>query len=249
MKELRFSIITVCYNSEATIERTIKSVINQDYPNIEYIIIDGASSDHTVPIIEKYALKIAYWKSEPDSGIYDAMNKGVAIATGDVIGILNSDDCYASNETITEISKVYLNNDIILPVVYGNIRYHHLSGLTEVFKPDLQKEKMLKGPAIFQPAMFVSRKVFSEYGLFSLSYRISSDYDYMFRLFLEGIRFYYIDNIITDMYAGGQSDQHTLKGFWECYLITLKHHIGFFRSSYYFIRHIVLFYTLSVLKR
>src|ERR1700692_3089264 len=116
------TIITVCYFSEATIENTIKSVLQQDYPLIEYVVVDGNSKDNTLEILAKYRGSISKQISEPDKGIYDAMTKGVAMASGDIIGILNSDDTFASNTILSDVVNVFLNNPEI-DTVYGNITY------------------------------------------------------------------------------------------------------------------------------
>ena len=133
----KVSIITVCYNSEKTIEETIQSVIAQDYSNIEYIIIDGCSSDNTMQIAEKYSGSISKKFSEPDKGLYDAMNKGINAATGDIIGILNSDDIFYTNSIISDIVNLF-DRDVTIDAVYGNISYFAEGNTQKSAKMDYQ---------------------------------------------------------------------------------------------------------------
>ena len=116
---MKISVVTVCYNSVNTIEETMLSVLNQTYPDIEYIIIDGGSTDGTVDIIRKYAARLGYWISEPDKGIYDAMNKGIAAATGDYINFMNSGDMFASNDVLSSF-KNFVSDDP--EIVYGDVK-------------------------------------------------------------------------------------------------------------------------------
>ncbi len=121
MHDLKISVITVSFNAQSTIERSIQSVISQNYDNVEYIIIDGRSSDSTVSIAEKYRDHIKVLVSEPDKGIYDAMNKGIALATGDVVGILNADDFFTNEYVLTVVADAFKNNNTA--VVYGDLNY------------------------------------------------------------------------------------------------------------------------------
>ena len=119
---MKVSIITVCFNSEKTLEETIQSVLIQDYPEVEHIIIDGGSTDGTLAIIRKYAAQITQWISEKDHGMYDAMNKGIALATGDVIGILNSDDVYLNSHAISDLMAAMQTQGV--DAVYADLRRH-----------------------------------------------------------------------------------------------------------------------------
>ncbi len=116
---MKISIITVCFNSSKTIEKTFQSILNQTYTNIEHIVIDGGSSDSTVDIIKKYKKSIARFVSEPDKGLYDAMNKGIKLASGDIVGILNSDDIYTDKKVLENVARFHENNNI--EVSFGNI--------------------------------------------------------------------------------------------------------------------------------
>ncbi len=221
MKNLKFSIITVSYNSAKTIERTIQSVIYQTYNGIEYIIIDGNSSDGTQDIIQRYQNHISYWISEPDNGIYDAMNKGINHATGDIIGILNSDDKYHSNQVIEIIAKKINKSDYPC-IIHGNICYFQSDISSFILKPIIKLEQIRKEPTYLHPTMFVPKSFYSKYGLYNIKYKIAADYDMMLRLHLCGCIYVYIDSIIVDMYAGGESDKKRALGFIESYKIARK---------------------------
>jgi glycosyltransferase involved in cell wall biosynthesis len=204
---MRVSIITVCYNSAATIKKTIESVLNQTYNDIEYIIIDGASSDGTLEIIEAYRdsfqgrLKVV---SEPDSGIYDAMNKGIGMATGELIGILNSDDYYEPK------AVEYIVND------KRNDKYQILYGFMrsikdgEEVKIDRCSHKFLRNEMIAHPTCFVSKKVYEDFGCYDLQYVSVADYDFMLRMSEnEEVKFYPVDHVITNFTMGGMSASDT----------------------------------------
>ncbi len=238
MESVKVSIITVSYNAVDTIERTILSVINQTYSNIEYIIIDGNSTDGTVNIIKKYDGQIAKWLSEPDNGLYDAMNKGIQMATGDVIGIINSDDCYHDIETIANIVDIYKKKKEWF-VLHGKIRYFHEDGTITVDVPKQNPEYIKRGPFIFHPTMFVPKKFYDRVGCFNVKYSIAADYDLMLRLYLGGCPFIYMDKIVTDMYAGGASDKKMLRGFTECYKIMLRNKINPLFATYFYLKRVI----------
>ncbi|WP_196602696.1 glycosyltransferase family 2 protein [Pectinatus frisingensis] len=215
MKKLKISIITVCYNSEKTIEKTIKSVINQEYDNIEYIIIDGGSIDGTLDIIKKYSDKIAYWISEADNGIYDAMNKGIRIATGDVIGIINSDDWYIDN-VISLITSAFHNG---ADAVYGDLLLVDQSGQSIGIQHIKEQEKDLIGKVYPHPTIFLRRNIYIKYGFFDTSYDIAADYKLTSLLEMHGVKFVYIPQIIAAFRSGGISN-NTRK--WRCLIETKR---------------------------
>ncbi len=206
---MKISIITVCYNSEKTIERTIKSVLAQKDVDLEYIIKDGGSKDKTVDIIKQYAespasrIQIKY-VSSPDKGIYDAMNTGIQMASGDAIGILNSDDYYASFDVLSDVVSAFERSDV--DSVYGNLLY-------------VKKQKPYRywksgNPRSFKfgwmpphPAFFVRKSVYEKYGLFRLDCGINADYELLLR-FLEvnKISSVWINKILTYMETGGTSN-------------------------------------------
>jgi len=206
---MKISLITICYNSVATIEDTIKSVINQNYNDLEYIIVDGGSKDGTLDIVNKYKDKISKIISEPDKGIYDAMNKGIKMATGEIVGILNSDDFYKNNSVIKNIISEFEKNNI--EACYGDIEYIDRGNIDKVVRiwkaGEYKKEKLNSGWIMPHPAFFVKKEIYDKYGLFNLDFRIAADYELMLRFLLKGIRVKYINNILVSMREGGFSGQ------------------------------------------
>lgn len=203
---MKISIITVCYNSAATLERTILSVAGQTYKNIEYIIIDGLSKDETVSIIQKQQDKISNWISEPDKGLYDAMNKGIAMASGDIIGILNSDDTFYSNAVIEEIVAFHTKNSIDASV--GNIIQHKEGGkIVRVYSAKYWTPEKLKiGFMPPHPSIFFKRELFSRFGFYQLGYTIGADYELITRFFIKNkISWEYSGITTTSMLVGGLS--------------------------------------------
>jgi glycosyltransferase involved in cell wall biosynthesis len=204
---MKISIITVCYNSEQYIKSAIESVINQDYKDIEYILIDGVSRDNTLEIIKEYADKIPAlikWKSEPDNGIYDAMNKGIQMATGDIIGILNSDDCYMSNDVLSIVVKAITDKDSC----YGNIIYIKNDKPYRYWKSGKYKS-FKQGWMPPHPAFFVKKEIYEKYGKFRLDCGSAADYELMLRfLEKEKISTIWIDKIFTVMRVGGASNKN-----------------------------------------
>lgn len=211
------SIITVSYNAAKTIEQTILSVIHQTYNNIEYIIIDGGSQDGTLKIIEKYQDKISFWISEPDKGIYDAMNKGVFYAKGDYIGIINSDDWYELDAVEKIVSKI--KEDYI--VIYGNMMYEKTK--PELVKPSGDLSLLKKQMIICHPSTFVKSEAYKKYGAFDITYKISADWDMMLRLYEKGCLFYYCDDLISHFRANGMSSNFNKKQIKERTKIRKSH--------------------------
>ncbi len=210
---MEVSIITVSFNSAKTIEETIKSVLKQDYQKIEYIIVDGGSTDGTLDIIKKYKDGISKFISEPDNGIYNAMNKGIRLATGDVIAILNSDDIYADNTIISQMIEFIKNND--LDGAYGDLVYidsaneNHTS---RYWKAGLyQKGAFRYGWVIPHPTFFCRKSIFDKYGYFNEGFRIAADFDLMLRFIeVNRIKIGYLPKIIVKMRTGGKAN--VLKG-------------------------------------
>ena len=204
---MRISIITICYNSADTIEDTIKSVIAQNYSDLEYIIIDGGSEDGTLDIVEKYKDKIAKVVSEPDKGIYDAMNKGIGVASGEVVGILNSDDFYHHDTVLLEVAKLFESSKA--GAVYGNISYVDRDDKDKEVRfwraGEYKKFKLNSGWIMPHPAFFVRKSLYQNYGKFNLDFRIAADYELMLRFLLKGINMVYIDKSLVCMREGGFS--------------------------------------------
>ena len=174
----KISIITVCFNSADTIEHTIISVINQSYKNIEYIIIDGGSTDGTLEIIRKYEEYISYWVSEPDKGIYDAMNKGIKAATGEIIAFINSDDWYADGAVKTVVEKFRETNADAVHAIVKLVKNGNIVG---EFGRNPKLEDFFCKMVIPHPATFVRASVVKE-ELFDTSYKIAADYDLLLKL-------------------------------------------------------------------
>lgn len=199
-----FSIITVCFNSEKTIERTIKSVLEQSCQDYEYILVDGASTDHTLDIIHRYE-PFFYGKmkviSELDKGIYDAMNKGIRAASGELIGIVNSDDYY-EKDALEKIAQAYQGYNYT--IVYGLVRSVTDGKEVMVF---LKNHEFLEKDMITHPSCFITKKLYERFGMYSLKYPYSADYEFMLRVKKESeVRFIKIYEIITNFSTGGVSD-------------------------------------------
>ena len=194
MIQPKISVVTVCYNAAETIEQTMQSVINQTYENIEYIIIDGGSTDGTVEIIKKYADKIAYWVSEPDKGIYDAMNKGIKVATGEWIGFLNSGDFYLDSNVLSSLiykSLSYKHPDVIYGYTVYSFKYGKFVGRK------LPLSKFRKTMPFGHPSTFVRTELMKE-SLFDCSYKIAADYNFLYNLYTSNKQFCFVDVIVTD---------------------------------------------------
>ena len=206
---MKVSIITVSYNSASTIKDTIESVASQTYDNIEYIVVDGNSKDKTVDIVTSYSKVIDKVVSEPDKGIYDAMNKGVQLATGDIVGILNSDDFYETTTVIEDIVKHFKNNKSS-DIVFGDVVFVEPNNLKKVVRyyssEKFKSSKLRFGWMPPHPATFIRKSVYDKYGLYKLGYKISADYEMFVRLLMVAkLSFSRIDKIIVRMRSGGAS--------------------------------------------
>lgn len=210
---MKISIITVCFNSAKTIEDTIKSVLSQDYSNIEHIIIDGGSTDGTLPIIKKYRPQISNYLSESDKGVYDAMNKGAKLATGDVIAFLNSDDIYADQDIVSEMVEFIQSNNF--DAAYGDVVYVKQDNVNQIVRfwktGEYIKDSFQHGWVIPHPAFFCKRKYFEQYGYFESSFKIAADFELMLRFIEKNhIRVGYLPKVIATMRTGGAAT--TFKG-------------------------------------
>lgn len=207
---MKISIITVVYNNHKTIKTAIDSVLGQSYKDLEYIIIDGKSTDGTMDIIHSYGNAISKVVSEPDMGIYDAMNKGITHCTGDVIGILNSDDVYADPHVLNEVMKLFIQ-DPELDILYGDLVYVKNNDLNEVVRRWTSKSYY---PAFFEdghvpphPSLFIKREVYNQVGLFNLTMQLAADYEFMLRVFkLNRYKSRYINRLFVKMRLGGATN-------------------------------------------
>ena len=206
-----FTIITVSFNNEFTIENTILSVKKQKYENYEYIIIDGASTDNTLKVISAYSETIDFLISEKDKGIYDAMNKGLRLAKGNVVGFLHADDVFANELVLTDIYESFEKNGE-LSAIYGDLNYICNNESTSVFRVwkscSFTKDLLKKGWMPPHPTLYVSRECFKELKGFNTNYKISSDYDFILRLFSnQNYMTHYIPKVLVNMSVGGVSNK------------------------------------------
>jgi glycosyltransferase len=206
---LKVSIVTIVRNNRATMEDCIKNVLSQSYKEIEYIVVDGGSNDGTIDIIQAYCERISRWISEPDQGVYDAMNKGIKMATGEVIGFLHSSDVYAHPRVIEEVAHVF--EDSKVSSVYGDLQYVDKEDLNRVIRnwksSPYRHGKFKQGWMPPHPTFFVRKEIYEKYGYFNTHFRIAGDYELMLR-FLERYRISaaYIPDVLVKMRWGGMSN-------------------------------------------
>lgn len=207
---MKVTIITITYNSAATLEDTLRSVVNQDYPNIEYLIIDGKSKDNTLQIVDKYKDKITKVVSERDKGLYDALNKGIALATGDIVGMLHSDDLYESNHVVSDIVKTFENNPSA-DGVYADLVFVERNDINKVTRTwesgDYEEGDFLSGWMPPHPTFFVKKECYERFGGFNTSLRLSADYELMLRMIHKNkIKLAYLPKVVVKMRMGGVSN-------------------------------------------
>ena len=195
---MKISIITVCYNSEKTLRNTIESVLNQDYVNIEYIIVDGGSIDKTIEIVKEYRDKVTKFITEKDEGIYDAINKGILLASGEVVGILNSDDIFDNENTISIIAK-YFNDNQFLDSIIGDIIFINKKGKKHRHYSayNWTPNKFAWGIMPPHPSFYCKRSLFNKFGLYRKDFKIAADFELLVRfLLINKICYEYIPEII-----------------------------------------------------
>ena len=209
---MKITIITVCWNSKKYLKTAIESVLNQTYKDIEYIIVDGASTDGTLEVIRHYEPlfnKRMRWISERDNGIYDAMNKGINMSSGDVIGLLNSDDFYISRDSLEKIASTFITKNV--DSVYANLYYVKELDTDKIVRSwkSGNRRPFSRGWHPAHPSFFVKKEVYDKYGTFNLDYKIAADFEIMLR-FLEkyAISSYYIEEYIVKMRLGGESNKN-----------------------------------------
>ncbi|MBC7400785.1 MAG: glycosyltransferase [Mucilaginibacter sp.] len=231
MQLLKISLITVTRNAQKTLGRCIESVIAQNYSNIEYIIIDGASTDDTLQIISQHKQHIDFFVSEPDAGIYDAMNKGIRMATGNIVGILNSDDFFAYKETLSDIATAFANDNI--DVLYGNLNYINPNGsIVRKWRSGAYKPGMFnRGWMPPHPTFYCKRVLFEKWGDYKLQYGTAADYELMLRfIHLNKANTYYLNKTMITMEIGGQSNKNyfnRIKAWGNDYMAMRKNGVKF----------------------
>lgn len=206
---MKVTIITVTYNSAKFLEQSLQSVISQHYSDIEHIIIDGGSTDGTLDIIKKYQPHIARWISEKDSGMYDAINKGMRMATGDIIGILNSDDMLASRDVVTAIVNNFTRYNA--EAVYGDIVYVQQDNTQKVLRTwngdEYNREKIKYGWMPAHPSFYIRKKIIERCGFYETHFYTAADYEFMIRyLYFHSVNACYLPKLIVRMRSGGMSN-------------------------------------------
>lgn len=204
---MKVSVITATYNSSSAISICISSVNEQTYPNIEHIIVDGSSTDNTLETIQRDPGRITKIVSEPDKGIYDALNKGIQLATGEIVGFLHSDDCFYSSETLKHITNTFTED---VDVIYGDLILVDKKDSNKIvrywkskpFEPKLLKQGWMPP----HPTLFMRRKVYEKHGLFNVNLKCAADYDFILRVFQDqSLHVIYLPEVITKMKIGGMS--------------------------------------------
>ncbi|MFL9484998.1 glycosyltransferase family 2 protein [Chitinophagaceae bacterium LWZ2-11] len=238
------SVITVVYNGVNTLEQTFKSVFNQTYPNVEYLVIDGGSKDRTVEIIKAYQTKINYWVSEPDKGLYDAMNKGIVAATGDYLFFLNADDQFYDNEVLEKMISSFDNADVYYGDVMVTDSDNNDVGLRSEVTPhkvplELTWKSLKHGMVVSHQAFLVKRSITP---LYDTQYKISADIDWMIKVLKSAKRIHNTQLIIAKFKTGGSSTQRQKLAWKERYNIFSKHYgslTNFFNHLYIAVRYLI----------
>jgi glycosyltransferase len=229
---LKVSIITVCYNSSKTIVDAIRSVNIQTYPYIEHIFIDGLSSDKTVEIIRRNSKRNSKIISEKDNGLYEAVNKGIEHASGDIIGFVHSDDFLESDVVLNNIMEMIISKN--LDGVYGDLQYVDKKNTKKIIRNwkscDFTPGLLKKGWMPPHPTLFLKKEVYEKHGFFNLFFEISADYDFILRIFKDKeLQFGYLSRVITKMRVGGASNRSfnkIIKKSKEDYWVIRKNKIG-----------------------
>ena len=227
---MKISIITITYNSAKTLQRALESVQSQTYNDIEHVLVDGASTDGTRELIEAYAAKHTNvrWVSEPDEGIYNAINKGIRMASGDVIGFLHSDDVLYSTDSIGQIAAAMRASKA--DVIYGDLQYCKGDKVVRRWKSnDFHPSALKFGWMPPHPTVYVRREVYEQVGPYDEWFRISADYDMILRIFTAGFKTHYIPEVLVKMNTGGTSNKNSkarLSKTQEDFIVLRKNNIG-----------------------
>ena len=206
---MRVSIITIVFNNAATVSDAVQSVLSQDYKDIEYIVIDGKSTDGTVEIIEKYGSLIDTFISEPDGGLYDAINKGIYLATGDVIGLLHSDDVFASDHVVSDIVQTIESRQV--DCVYGDLDYVERANMNTIVRKwksgPYDRKNFIYGWMPPHPTFYVRKSCFEKYGSYDMTFGSAADYELMLRfMFKFDVSAAYLPEVMVKMRVGGKSN-------------------------------------------
>ncbi|BEI34780.1 glycosyltransferase family 2 protein [Polynucleobacter sp. HIN6] len=217
---MKISIITACYNAQYTIAETISSVIGQTYSDIEYLIIDGNSSDQTVNIIKSHPHfgKVSYFVTEPDKGVYDAMNKGISIASGEIIGLLNADDVYVDNSVLAQVAQIF--SDTSIDACYADLVYvkeFDSSRIVRYWKSNTYRPGLFeKGWMPAHPTFFVRKRIYEKYGSFDPLFNLQADFELMMRfLCVHQIKVCYVPRIWVKMRMGGISNRSLIRSIFS----------------------------------
>ena len=236
---MKVSIITICYNRVKTIEKSIVSILSQDYFDVEYIIIDGGSKDGTKQIIEKYKKQIAVYISEPDQGMYDAINKGLALATGDIVGLMHSDDEFYYNEVISKIVKAFELSEKT-EGIYGDGIYISNDNKEKIIRNRIGGEfsidKLEKGWLPLHPTVYIKRNLIEKYGAYDLHFKIASDTEFLLRyLYKYRIHMTYVNTYLVKMRIGGLSTSisNAIEILIEDYKIYKFHKLSAFKAVFF----------------
>lgn len=202
------SVITVCYNSAATLARALQSVADQDWPHVEHIVIDGGSTDGTAAVLEQFRARLAHVVSEPDKGIYDAMNKGLARVSGDIVCFLNADDRYASPQVLSKVAHLMATHR--LDALLGDVAFFHAhqpDRMVRRYRSDrFRPGRLAWGWMPAHPGLFLSREVVRRVGRFKTDYRIAGDYEYVVRAFHgHTLKYQHVSEVLVHMLMGGAS--------------------------------------------
>lgn len=238
---MKISIITVCFNSATTIGYTINSVASQSYAYKEHIIVDGNSSDATVESVRASSC-VSRFVSEPDKGIYDAMNKGIALAAGDVVGTLNADDFYANDQVLAEVAKVFL--DPTIEACYGDLVYVRQDNVNQVVRfwksRDYESGLFKSGWMPAHPTFFVRKSVYEKLGSFDLNYKIAADFELLFRFIEQNkIKTRYLPSVLVKMRLGGTTNKNVsniVRQNKEIVVILNKYYGDFSTGKFIFIK-------------
>jgi glycosyltransferase involved in cell wall biosynthesis len=234
------SIITVVYNGGKSLEKAVLSVATQAYQPIEYIVVDGGSSDNTLDIINKHKQHISRWISEKDNGIADAMNKGIGMATGDLIGFLNADD-WLEEGAIEKVAAAYAENTVL----YGDVRFWEKSIQTKITKSN--HLRLRQGMTIAHPAAYVPLKVYKTQGLFNTDFKVAFDYDFILRIYMAGVPFKNINSVLVNMSLGGLSDNQWLLAIRE-ELISKNRYFNRVTNLYFFLKQFVYLFLEKLMR-